>query len=66
MTALLTQLAEAKQKVRRLQTELEEYAERQYMGVTSIVKQPGYKRLKAELLRAKSVVRNLERKASQR
>jgi hypothetical protein len=66
MTAILTQLAEARQKARRLQTELDEYAERQYRGVKHIVNQPGYKRLQAELLRAKGVVRSLERKASQR
>lgn len=63
MATILTELAEARHRVRKLQKELDEYASRQFMGADFIVKQPDYRRLKADLLRARSVLRSLERKA---
>jgi len=64
MTTLID-LKRAKQKVRQLEKELDEYAESQYRDINVIEKQPAYRQKKAELLRAKSVVRSLTRKARQ-
>ena len=60
--ATLIDLNRANQKVREIEKQIKDFAERQYMGVDHIVKQPGYRKLQADLRRAKSVVRSLERK----